>query len=135
MWLLFNFTFFTLFPLPSFLLSNSEIGVLQYVFLNIHSALSRWCISHRTRAKETVEIWDKLFNASQKEQRVSFLYLANDILQNSKRKGSEFVNEFWTVLPAALRCVYESGGADGRKAVIRLVSLIFTCYKLCESSV
>lgn len=104
-------------------------------FLNIHSALSRWCISHQNRAKEIVEIWEKLFNASQKEQRVSFLYLANDILQNSRRKGSEFVNEFWKVLPAALKRVYESGDGHGRKAVTRLVSLIFTCYKFCESRV
>ncbi|XP_061348935.1 uncharacterized protein LOC133294297 [Gastrolobium bilobum] len=86
-------------------------------------SLSRWCISHRKRAKEIVETWDKLFNASQKEQRVSFLYLANDILQNSRRKGSEFVNEFWKVLPAALRLVYESGDELGRKVVTRLVDI------------
>ncbi|KAL5079045.1 hypothetical protein RYX36_007468 [Vicia faba] len=83
-------------------------------------SLSRWCIPHQKRAKDIVEIWDNLFNASQKEQRVSFLNLANDILQNSKRKGSEFVNEFWKVLPATLRCVYESGDVHGRKAVNRL---------------
>jgi len=103
-------------------------------FLSTHLALSRWCIPHQKRAKDIVEIWDKLFNASQKEQRVSFLNLANDILQNSRRKGSEFVNEFWKVLPAALRHVYESGDVQGRKAVNRLVSLIFICYKFCESS-
>jgi regulator of Ty1 transposition protein 103 len=103
-------------------------------FLSTHSALSRWCIPHQKRAKDIVETWDKLFNASQKEQRVSFLNLANDILQNSRRKGSEFVNEFWKVLPAALRCVYESGDVHGRKAVNRLVSLIFTCYKFVLSS-
>ncbi|XP_015970694.1 uncharacterized protein LOC107494173 [Arachis duranensis] len=85
--------------------------------------LSRWCISHRKKAREIVETWDKLFNGSQKEQRVSFLYLANDILQNSRRKGSEFVNEFWKVLPGALRSVYESGDEQGRKAVTRLVDI------------
>ncbi|XP_058750679.1 uncharacterized protein LOC131623683 [Vicia villosa] len=86
-------------------------------------SLSRWCIPHQKRAKDIVEIWDKLFNASQKEQRVSFLNLANDILQNSRRKGIEFVNEFWKVLPAALRCVYESGDVHGRKAVNRLIDV------------
>ncbi|KAE9599692.1 hypothetical protein Lalb_Chr14g0365071 [Lupinus albus] len=86
-------------------------------------SLSRWCISHRKRAREVVETWDKLFNASQKEQRISFLYLANDILQNSRRKGSEFVNEFWKVLPAALRRVYGTRDQHGRKAVIRLVDI------------
>lgn len=98
-------------------------------FLNILSALSRLCISHRKRAKEIVETWDKLFSSSQKEQCISFLYLANDILQNSKRKGGEFVNEFWKVLPAALRRVYDSD-EHGKKAVTRLVSSILTCDQL-----
>ncbi|XP_019432458.1 PREDICTED: regulation of nuclear pre-mRNA domain-containing protein 1B-like [Lupinus angustifolius] len=86
-------------------------------------SLSRWCISHRKKAREVVETWDKLFNASQKEQRISFLYLANDILQNSRRKGSEFVNEFWKVLPVALKRVYGTRDQHGRKAVIRLVDI------------
>ena len=86
-------------------------------------SLSRWCISHRKKAKEIVETWNSLFNSSQKEWRVSFLYLANDILQNSRRKGSEFVNEFWKVLPEALRHVYENGDEQGKKAVTRLVDI------------
>ncbi|PPE02894.1 hypothetical protein GOBAR_DD00054 [Gossypium barbadense] len=89
-------------------------------FLHISSALSRWCITHRKKAKQIVETWDKLFNSSQKERRVSFLYLANDILQNSRRKGSEFVNEFWKVLPVALKHVYDDGDEYGKKAVARL---------------
>ncbi|XP_034694904.1 regulation of nuclear pre-mRNA domain-containing protein 1B-like [Vitis riparia] len=86
-------------------------------------SLSRWCISHRKKAKQIVETWDKLFNSSQKEQCVSFLYLANDILQNSRRKGSEFVNEFWKVLPLALKHVYDNGDEYGKKAVSRLVDI------------
>ncbi|XWS42757.1 hypothetical protein CRYUN_Cryun16bG0041700 [Craigia yunnanensis] len=86
-------------------------------------SLSRWCITHRKKAKQIVETWDKLFNSSQKEQRVSFLYLANDILQNSRPKGSEFVNEFWKVLPSALKHVYDSGDEYGKKAVTRLVGI------------
>lgn len=93
-------------------------------FFNISSALSRWCITHRKKAKQIVETWDKSFNSSQKEQRVSFLYLANDILQNSRRKGSEFVNEFWKVLPAALKHVYDNGDEYGKKAVTRLVGFL-----------
>ncbi|KAJ7972003.1 regulation of nuclear pre-mRNA domain-containing protein 1B-like [Quillaja saponaria] len=86
-------------------------------------SLSRWCISYRKKAKQIVETWDKLFNSSQKEQCVSFLYLANDILQNSRRKGSEFVNEFWKVLPADLKLVYQNGDENGKKAVTRLVDI------------
>ncbi|XP_075475147.1 uncharacterized protein LOC142505892 [Primulina tabacum] len=86
-------------------------------------SLSRWCISHRKKAKQVVETWDRLFQSVQQDQRVSFLYLANDILQNSRRKGSEFVNEFWKILPSALRGVYDSGDENCRKAASRLVDI------------
>ncbi|KAG5556108.1 hypothetical protein RHGRI_006659 [Rhododendron griersonianum] len=86
-------------------------------------SLSRLCISHRKKARQIVETWDKAFSTAQRDQRVSFLYLANDILQNSRRKGSEFVNEFWKVLPAALKHVYDNGDENGKKAACRLVDI------------
>ncbi|KAL0359717.1 UNVERIFIED_CONTAM: Regulation of nuclear pre-domain-containing protein 1B [Sesamum angustifolium] len=86
-------------------------------------ALSRLCVSHRKRAKQIVETWETLFKSAPWEQRVSFLYLANDILQNSRRKGSEFVNEFWKVLPTALKGVYVSGDENCRKVASRLVDI------------
>lgn len=86
-------------------------------------SLSRWCISSRKKAKQIVETWDKSFRSAQREQRVSFLYLANDILQNSRRKGSEFVNEFWKVLPASLKHVFETGDENGKKVASRLVDI------------
>lgn len=86
-------------------------------------SLSRWCISHRKKARHIVETWEKMLNSSQKERCVSFLYLANDILQNSRRKGSEFVNEFWKVLPGALKQVYDHGDEGGKKAATRLVDI------------
>ncbi|KAM3328155.1 regulation of nuclear pre-mRNA domain-containing protein 1B [Capsicum galapagoense] len=86
-------------------------------------SLSRWCISHRKKAKQVVETWDKSFRSAQRDQRVSFLYLANDILQNSRRKGSEFVNEFWKVLPASLKLVSETGDENGKKVASRLVDI------------
>lgn len=91
--------------------------------LNLDLALSRWCISHRKKARHIVETWEKIFNSRQRDQRVSFLYLANDILQNSRRKGNEFVNEFWKVLPAVLKQVYDNGDELGKKVVTRLVIL------------
>ncbi|XP_006352321.1 regulation of nuclear pre-mRNA domain-containing protein 1B-like [Solanum tuberosum] len=86
-------------------------------------SLSRWCISYRKKAKQIVETWDKSFRSAQREQRVSFLYLANDIIQNSRRRGSEFVNEFWKVLPASLKQVYETGDESGKKVASRLVDI------------
>lgn len=95
-------------------------AVVQFSF-NIWLALSRWCISHRKKAKQVVETWETVFKSAPPEQQVSFLYLANDILQNSRRKGTEFVSEFWKVLPTALKGVYVSGAENCRKVASRLV--------------
>ncbi|XP_020590345.1 regulation of nuclear pre-mRNA domain-containing protein 1B-like [Phalaenopsis equestris] len=86
-------------------------------------SLSHWCINNRKKARHIVEIWEKLFNSSPKEQKVPFLYLANDILQNSRRKGSEFVNEFWKLLPGSLKGAYENGEENIKNSVMRLVDI------------
>ncbi|KAL7583823.1 hypothetical protein Lser_V15G42660 [Lactuca serriola] len=86
-------------------------------------SLSHLCMSQRKKAKQIVGIWHKSFKSAQKEQHVAFLYLANDILQNSRRKGSEFVSEFWKVMPSALKHVNEHGDANGKKAASRLVGI------------
>ncbi|RRT57595.1 hypothetical protein B296_00047157 [Ensete ventricosum] len=75
------------------------------------------------KATQVVETWERQFYCSPREQRVSFLYLANDILQNSRRKGLEFINEFWKVLPDALTDVFGNGDDFGRKTVVRLVDI------------
>ncbi|CAD6259385.1 unnamed protein product [Miscanthus lutarioriparius] len=82
--------------------------------------LSHWCIYHRKNAEQIVQTWDKQFHSSSKEQKVPFLHLANDILQNSKRNGTEFVEEFWKVLPGALKNVSENGDDRGKKVASRL---------------
>lgn len=85
--------------------------------------LSHWCIFHRSKAELVVATWDKQFHSSEMAQKVPLLYLANDILQNSKRKGNEFVSEFWKVLPAALKAVVEKGDDHGKNVVSRLVHI------------
>ena len=92
-----------------------------FCYLNFYLALSHWCIFHRSKAELVVATWDKQFHSSEMAQKVPLLYLANDILQNSKRKGNEFVSEFWKVLPAALKAVVEKGDDHGKNVVSRLV--------------
>lgn len=85
--------------------------------------LSHWCIFHRKKARLVVETWDKQFRELSKEQQVPFLYLANDILQNSRRRGGEFVTEFWKILPGALKDVLEKGDDRVHNVVFRLVDI------------
>ncbi|XP_054813206.1 uncharacterized protein LOC129313807 isoform X2 [Prosopis cineraria] len=106
---------------------NPQILVEKLTKLNSSQAsietLSHWCIFHMNKAKPVVETWDRQFHCSPREQRLAFLYLANDILQNSRRKGSEFVGEFWRVLPYALRDVINNGDEFGRNAALRLIGI------------
>ncbi|RYR18851.1 hypothetical protein Ahy_B03g063459 isoform A [Arachis hypogaea] len=86
-------------------------------------ALSHWCIFHRSKAELVVETWNKQFFNSETAQRVPLLYLANDILQNSKRKGNEFVTEFWKVIPAALKDVLEKGDDQAKQVASRVLDI------------
>ena len=71
--------------------------------------------------------WEKQFHSTEMAQKVPLLYLANDILQNSKRQGNEFVQEFWNVLPKAVKDIVSQGDDRGKGVVSRLVRLsLFT---------
>ncbi|KAL7600647.1 hypothetical protein Lser_V15G22368 [Lactuca serriola] len=85
--------------------------------------LSHWCIFHRSKAEVVVKTWEKQLQSSEVAQKVPLLYLANDILQNSRKKGNEFVFEFWKVLPGVLKDLIEKADDQGRKAVNRLVGI------------
>lgn len=73
------------------------------------------------KAKQVVETWAKQFHCSPQEKKLAFLFLANDIIQNSRRKGSEFAGEFWKVLPDCLRDVTQNGDEYDRSQALRLV--------------
>ncbi|XP_010546401.1 PREDICTED: regulation of nuclear pre-mRNA domain-containing protein 1A-like [Tarenaya hassleriana] len=85
--------------------------------------LSHWCIFHRSHAELVVTTWEKQFHSTEMAQKVPLLYLANDILQNSKRQGNEFVSEFWKVLPGALKDIVSKGDERGKGVVSRLVNI------------
>lgn len=90
----------------------------------LYIAISHWCIFHRSKAEVVVTTWEKQFRSAEVAQKVPLLYVANDILQNSKRKGNEFVSEFWKVLPGALKDLIEKGNDHGKNVVTRLVCIL-----------
>jgi regulator of Ty1 transposition protein 103 len=104
------------------------------VFLNPYAALPQWCIFHRKRARRVVDTWEKQFSSATEDKKISFLFLSNDILQNSKCKGGDYVHEFWRVLPRSLKHVYENRGEERMKLVVRLVSIILFHYDEINSS-
>ncbi|XP_031781850.1 regulation of nuclear pre-mRNA domain-containing protein 1A isoform X2 [Nasonia vitripennis] len=63
--------------------------------------LSLWLIHHRKHHSTIVKVWFKELCKSKDNRKLMFMYLANDVIQNSKKKGPEFGKEFETVLPKA----------------------------------
>ncbi|CAI5459422.1 unnamed protein product [Closterium sp. Yama58-4] len=85
--------------------------------------LSHWCIFHRKRADQVVQTWQKHFASASQDRKLPLLYLANDILQNSRKKGPEFIQEFWQVLPSALQDLVRVGPDSTRKSTLRIVDI------------
>lgn len=63
--------------------------------------LSLWLIHHRKHHPTIVKVWYKEICKAKDNRKLTFMYLANDVIQNSKKKGPEFGKEFETVLPKA----------------------------------
>jgi len=61
--------------------------------------LSVWLIHHRKHYQSIVKCWFKeLGEAKPNARKLTFLYLANDVSQNSKKKHPEYSKEFGTVM-------------------------------------
>ncbi|XP_077542539.1 regulation of nuclear pre-mRNA domain-containing protein 1B [Haemaphysalis longicornis] len=63
--------------------------------------LSLWLIHHRKHHKTIVHVWLRELKKAKPARKLTFMYLANDVIQNSKKKGPEFTREFGTVLAKA----------------------------------
>lgn len=69
--------------------------------------LSLWLIHYRKHHQLVVEKWFSIVKDPKLNQskRLTLLYLANDVIQNSKKKGPEYSKEFATVLAAAFETI------------------------------
>lgn len=52
-----------------------------------------------------------------KSKKLTFMFLANDVIQNSKRKGPEYATEFSKVLAKAFAHIREVCSADNKKTI------------------
>lgn len=111
--------------------------------------LSLWIIHHRAHHRKIVDIWAKVLKKSKPGHRLTMLYLANDVLQNGRRKGvQQFVESFADVLPHQTplfrdekivkqvdrvftiwseRSVYPADFTSGLKEILRKQALLSQC--------
>ncbi|KAL5021657.1 hypothetical protein ScPMuIL_000812 [Solemya velum] len=88
--------------------------------------LSLWLIHHRKNSKSIVQIWHRELQKVVKahpSKRLTFLYLANDVIQNSKKKGSEFMKDFKLVLPESFKVAAKDADDRTKKSMERILGI------------
>uniref|UniRef100_A0A3P9NFW4 Regulation of nuclear pre-mRNA domain-containing protein 1A n=1 Tax=Poecilia reticulata TaxID=8081 RepID=A0A3P9NFW4_POERE len=95
-------------------LSNSQQSV---------QTLSLWLIHHRKHSKTIVTVWFNELKKGKVSRKLTFLYLANDVIQNSKRKGPEFTQDFAPVIVDAFKHVNRDGEEGCKKQLGRVLSI------------
>lgn len=63
--------------------------------------LSSWCLKQRSHHKKIVSSWLNVLKRVKVEQRLTLFYLANDVIQYSKRKNYDFVASWGCYLQKA----------------------------------
>lgn len=74
--------------------------------------LSLWLIHHRKHHASIVKTWLKELQTVSEGKKLTFMYLANDVIQNSKKKGPEYGKEFAQILPKVFTHIGESCTSD-----------------------
>ncbi|XP_069476629.1 regulation of nuclear pre-mRNA domain-containing protein 1A isoform X3 [Ambystoma mexicanum] len=95
-------------------LSNSQQSV---------QTLSLWLIHHRKHSPLIVTVWERELRKAKPSRKLTFLYLANDVIQNSKRKGPEFTKDFAPVIVDAFKHVSSETDDSCKKHLTRVISI------------
>ncbi|KAF5301748.1 hypothetical protein FQR65_LT08730 [Abscondita terminalis] len=86
--------------------------------------LSFWLIHHRKHYSQVVKTWYKELLKAKDSKKLTFMYLANDVIQNSRKKGPEYGREFGVVLGKAFEHLSTIGYDEKMKASLtRLVGI------------
>ncbi|XP_046659484.1 regulation of nuclear pre-mRNA domain-containing protein 1B isoform X2 [Homalodisca vitripennis] len=86
--------------------------------------LSLWLIHHRKHHEAIVKMWAKEIQKGEEGRQLTLMYLANDVIQNSKKKGPEYGREFGTVLRKAFEVVGQKmQGEKTKRSINRLLDV------------
>lgn len=85
--------------------------------------LSLWIIHHRKHSALIVKVWHRELKKAKSNRKLTFLYLANDVIQNSKKKGPEFTKDFESVLVDACSHVASDADENCKKHMERLLNI------------
>lgn len=69
------------------------------------NACCQWCLQNRVHHKKIVNAWLNVLKRVKVDQRLVLFYLANDVVQYSKRRNYEYVESWGTALQKATTLV------------------------------
>lgn len=85
--------------------------------------VSMYCQVLKRHATNVVADWAAEYSKQPPPRKLALLFLANDVLQNSRKKGAEYVAAFHKALPRALKAAASSGDQKLAKGAMRLVEI------------
>ncbi|XP_077982915.1 regulation of nuclear pre-mRNA domain-containing protein 1B-like [Glandiceps talaboti] len=85
--------------------------------------MSLWLIHHRKRSDPIVKVWYRELQKVKPAKKLTFMYLCNDVIQNSKRKGPEFSSSFGHYLEHAFKHVGSSADDATKKSLDRILNI------------
>lgn len=85
--------------------------------------LSLWLVHHRKSAKTIVQVWQTQLIQIKIKKKLTFLYLANDVIQTSRKKGTEFTKAFGGVLITAFTHVSKHADEKTLSAIHRMLNI------------
>jgi regulator of Ty1 transposition protein 103 len=86
-------------------------------------SVSSFCIFYSKDARGVVQIWEQEFYKAQPERKLALLYLANHILQEGRKKGMAFQEEFFKVLPKAITHMAKHSDDKVKRSLTRIVTV------------
>ncbi|KAH7642386.1 regulation of nuclear pre-mrna domain-containing protein 1a-like [Dermatophagoides farinae] len=85
--------------------------------------VSLWLIHHRKHYKSIVQTWFQGLKKAKPARKLTYMYLANDVIQNSRKKGPEFSKEFLNVLLKAFEHISNEIEASTLASLDRLLKI------------
>jgi len=111
---------------------NNSAGSIQ--------GLSLWLIHHRKHYKSIAEVWGRQLMQVNTDKKLTYVYLANDVVQNARKKSPELMSEFGNYMVlvfqhlAALEMSRKMVGSLGRVVSVWRERAIFEAQVIHEVS-
>jgi len=92
---------------------------------NSINTLSLWLLHHKKFAQDAAKVWFDELKKTKGSRQLILLYLANDVIQNGKRKGtvSEYIKTFQSVLIPAMAVCGKNPDPKTRPKIQRIIQI------------